>query len=117
MLSKTAMALVPAASLGATALAPTTSLAHSRARTTVSSPSTIPIARKTLGTASFGETLPPTLAPRSVAKVVVSTDRVEPTSKEIEPSRVTNATRLAKLHCDAPFFHAGRGMHRSHQST
>jgi hypothetical protein len=69
MLSKTAMALVPAASLGATAPAPTTSLAHSRARTTVSSPSTIPIARKTLGTASFGETLPPTLAPRSVAKV------------------------------------------------
>jgi hypothetical protein len=34
---------------------------------------------------------------------VVSTDRVEPTSKEIEQSRVTNATRLAKLNRDAPF--------------
>jgi hypothetical protein len=80
MLSKTAMALVPAASLvgpGARsrrfASWPWRSRRppawHSRARTTVSSPSTIPIARKTLGTASVGETLPPTLAPRSVAKV------------------------------------------------
>jgi hypothetical protein len=63
MLSKTAMALVPAA------FSRRPPAWHSRARTTVSSPSTIPIARKTLGTASVGETLPPTLAPRSVAKV------------------------------------------------
>ena len=68
MLSKTAMALVPAASLvGAAALAPTTSLAQSGENG--SSRSTIPLARKALGTASVGETLPPTLAPRNVAKV------------------------------------------------
>ena len=65
MLSKTAMALIPAASLvGAAALAPTTSLAK-WARTTVSSRSTIPIARKTLGTASVGETLMVPLPARS----------------------------------------------------
>ena len=93
MLSKTAMALVPAASLvGAAALAPTTSLAQSGENG--SSRSTIPLARKALGTASVGETLPPTLAPRSVAKV--GGYRVEPTSKEIEQSPVTNATRRAK---------------------
>ena len=69
MLSKTAMALIPAFSLvGAAALAPTTNW-HSRATTTVSSLSPTPIAKKTLGTASVGETLRPTLAPRSVAKV------------------------------------------------
>ena len=66
MLSKTAMLLVPAASLvGAAALAPTTSFWHIQARTTVSSPSTIPIAKKTPPTASVSKTaLPPTRAPK-----------------------------------------------------
>jgi hypothetical protein len=68
MLSKTAMALVPAASLvGAAALTPTTSFGtvgrEPRFRRRIR------IARKTLGTASVEETLPPTLAPRSLAKV------------------------------------------------
>ena len=69
MLSKTAMALVPAASLvGAAALVPTTSFAQSGENDGFIT-STIPTARNPLGAASVGETLPPTLALRSVAKV------------------------------------------------
>ena len=51
----------------------------------VSAESIIPVALKMLGTPSVGETLPPTLAPRSV----------ELASKQIEQSLVTNATRRA----------------------
>ena len=65
MLSKTAMALVPAASLvGAAALAPTTSLAQSGENHGFIAVN-YSYCQKTLGTASVGETLPPTLAPRS----------------------------------------------------
>ena len=93
MLSKTAMALIPAASLvGAAALAPTTSLAWSGENHGFIAVN-YPYCQETLGTVSVGETLPPTLAPRSVAKV--GGYRVEPTSKEIEQRAVTNATRRA----------------------
>ena len=72
MLSKTAMALVPAASLvGAAALAPTTSLAQLDV-TTVSSPSTIPTANKTPPTASIGKALPPTRAPKERCTITAS---------------------------------------------
>ena len=65
MLSKTAMALVPAASLvGAAALAPTTSLAQLGENHGFIAV-TIPIAKKTPPTASVSKTaLPPTRAPK-----------------------------------------------------
>jgi hypothetical protein len=69
MLSKTAMALVPAASLvGAAALSPTTSFGksgkdHGFIAVNYS------YCQENAWTTSVGETLPPTLAPESVAKV------------------------------------------------
>ena len=105
MLSKTAMLLVPAASLvGAAALAPTTSLAHS-AENHGCIAVNYPYCQENPSDSKCQQNSPPpTRAPKerctitatsSVAKRrrVVSTDRVEPTSKEIEQSRVTNATR------------------------
>ena len=86
MLSKTAMALVPAASLvGAAALAPTTSLAQSGENGF--------IAVNAWDSQCRGDPPAPSRA-RSVVKV--GGYHVEPTSKEIEQSPVTNATRRAK---------------------
>jgi hypothetical protein len=80
MLSKTAMALLPAASLvGAAAVVPTTSLAQYRREPRFHRRQLSLLPGKTLGTASVEETLPPTLA----------------TSKEIEQSGVTNVTPRA----------------------
>jgi hypothetical protein len=84
MLSKTAMALLPAASLvGAAALAPTGKVER-EPRFHRRQLSLLPgkrLEQQVSGRPS-----------RPLSRRVVSTDRVEPTSKEIEQSRVTNAT-------------------------
>ena len=62
MLSKTAMVLLPAASLvGAAAVAPTTSVAQCRREPRFHRRQLSLLPGKTLGTASVEETLPPTL--------------------------------------------------------
>jgi pentapeptide MXKDX repeat protein len=88
-----------------------------QATTTVSSPSTIPIAKKTPPTASVSKTvLPPTpkerckiTATSSIAKRRVSTDRVEPASKEIEQERGKECDASAELGRDAPLSTRDKG--------